>query len=391
MKFAHLSDCHIGGWREDTLRDINLKSFEKAIGICIEQHVGFVIIAGDLFDTALPSIEILKATAKILNKLKEYDIPVYVIPGSHDFSASGKTMLDVLENAGLIYNVMKFENNKLQFINDRTGVKLTGMYGKKGGLEIADYEKLEKQHLENEDGFKIFLFHTLLNELKPEEFEMIEATPLNLLPKNFNYYAGGHPHFIYSKHHEDYGTISYPGPIYPNNFQELEKLKHGGFFLIDAKDGKLETKHIPLKIIDVVSYYINADNKTPKEVEKEILSKVKDHEDKIVTLRIEGCLKEGKTSDINFKVILDNFKKAYHILKNTNKLTTKEFQEISIDTRNVDDIELSIIREHAKQSIFKEQEVIEIMKVLDKEKYEGEKNIDFELRIIKELGSMIQL
>ena len=76
MKFAHLSDCHIGGWREDTLRDVNLKSFEKAIEICIENHVGFIIIAGDLFDTALPSIEILKRTAKILSKLKEYDIPV---------------------------------------------------------------------------------------------------------------------------------------------------------------------------------------------------------------------------------------------------------------------------------------------------------------------------
>ena len=142
MKFAHLSDCHIGGWREDTLRDVNLKSFEKAIEICIEQHIGFVIIAGDLFDTALPSIDILKSTAKILNKLKEFDIPVYVIPGSHDFSASGKTMLDVLENAGLIVNVMKFEDGKLQFTTDRTGVKLTGMYGKKGGLETADYQTL---------------------------------------------------------------------------------------------------------------------------------------------------------------------------------------------------------------------------------------------------------
>ncbi len=391
MKFAHFSDCHIGGWREDTLRDVNLKSFEKGIEICIEQHVGFVIIAGDLFDTALPSIEILKQTAKILSKLKEYDIPVYVIPGSHDFSASGKTMLDVLENAGLITNVMKFENQKLQFTMDRTGVKLTGMYGKKGGLETADYEKLEKLHLEREEGFKIFLFHTLLNELKPKEFEMIEATPLSLLPKGFNYYAGGHPHFIYSKHHENYGIITYPGPLYPNNFQELEKLKHGGFFIIDAKNGGLETKHIPLNIIETISYYLNAENKTPKDIEQEILNTVKDYKNKIVTLRIEGCLKEGKPSDINFKAIFENFKDAYYILKNTNKLATKEFQELEVDTRNVDDIEYSIVKEHAKQSPFDENKILEIMRLLDKEKFDGEKNADFESRIIKELAYLIEL
>ena len=150
MKFAHLSDCHIGAWKEDSLRDLNLKSFEKVIDICIQEHVGFIIIAGDLFDTALPSIDILKETAKILHKLKDYDIFVYIIPGSHDFSASGKTMLDVLENSGLVINVMKFKENKLEFTEDRTGIKLTGMYGKKGGLETKEYENLEKEHLEKE-------------------------------------------------------------------------------------------------------------------------------------------------------------------------------------------------------------------------------------------------
>lgn len=391
MKFAHLSDCHIGGWKEETLREINLKSFEKSIDICIEQHVGFIIIAGDLFDTALPSIEILKQTAKILNKLKEHEIPVYVIPGSHDFSVSGKTMLDVLENAGLIINVMKFEKNKLQFTTDKTGVKLTGMYGKKGALESFDYEKLEKQHLENENGFKIFLFHTLIDELKPKEFEMIEATPLNLLPKNFNYYAGGHPHFVYSQFHHNYGIISYPGPIYPNNFKELEKLKHGGFYIIDVKENEIKSKHIPIKIIDAVSYFFSAENKTPKEIEQEILDTIKDYKNKIITLRIEGCLKSGKTSDINFKSLFNNLKEAYCILKNTNKLTTREFQEVSVDTRKVVDIEYSIIKEHTKQSFIKEEKILEIIKVLDREKYEGEKTADFENRIIKELSSIIEI
>ena len=150
------------------------------------------------------------------------------------------------------------------------------MYGKKGGLETSDYAVLEKEHLEKEEGFKIFLFHTLLNELKPNEFEMIEASPISILPRGFNYYAGGHPHFVYSKYHEGYGVLSYPGPLYPNNFQELEKLKHGGFFIINVNGNSVETKHIPLKIVDILSYFINAEDKDPKDIEEEIINKVQD-------------------------------------------------------------------------------------------------------------------
>lgn len=391
MKFSHMSDCHIGGWKEDTLREINIKSFEKAIQISIEEKVDFIIIAGDLFDVALPSIESLKRTTKILNNLKTKNIPVYIIPGSHDFSASGKTMLDVLENAELVTNVMKLKENKLEFTTDKTGTKITGYYGKKGGLEHKEYETLEKIHLEKEEGTKIFLFHSLINEIKPTHFEKIEGISIENLPKGFNYYAGGHPHYVYLQQHPNYGSIAYPGPIFPNNFQELETLKHGGFHLIEIKENKLEHKHIKLPIKDVVTININSDDKTPQEIEKEILNQLTNIKDKIITIRIEGCLKSGKTSDINFKLLQETLSEAYYILKNTNKLTTKEFQEIGIDTRNVNDIEATIIEEHAKQSKYDKEIITNLSNSLDKEKGEGEKSSDFENRIIKEVTTLLNL
>src|SRR3989339_2118531 len=142
MKFAHLADCHIGGWREPELKELSIKSFEKAIDICIKERVGFVLISGDLFDTSLPSIDIIKETASVLNKLREYDISCYIIPGSHDFSPSGKTMLDVLEHSGLVENVMKFKNNKLKFTEDKTNTKITGILGLRSGLEKKHFQNL---------------------------------------------------------------------------------------------------------------------------------------------------------------------------------------------------------------------------------------------------------
>jgi len=71
MKFAHLADCHLGGWRQPELQQLNLESFKKAISICLDEKVEFVLFAGDLFDSAYPSIEVLKETFSEFKRLKE--------------------------------------------------------------------------------------------------------------------------------------------------------------------------------------------------------------------------------------------------------------------------------------------------------------------------------
>ena len=107
MKFAHMADCHIGGWRDPKLRMLGAQAFCRAIDLCIEKSVDFVLIAGDLFNTSLPPIDSLKTAAGKLKELKDKNIPAYLISGSHDYSPSGKTMLDVLEEAGLVLNVAR--------------------------------------------------------------------------------------------------------------------------------------------------------------------------------------------------------------------------------------------------------------------------------------------
>jgi len=376
MKFAHLADCHIGGWREPALRELSIKSFEKAVDICVERHVGFVLISGDLFDTAMPSIEILKETVAILNKLKENNIDVYMIPGSHDYSPSGKTMLDVLGNAGLIVNV---DNN---LVEDKTGVKIIGIGGKRGGLDRSDYENLDKS-IENLDGFKVFMFHTALEEFKPEELAKMEAQSVAVLPKNFNYYAGGHVHYIFNTK-KDNGLLTYPGALFPNNFAELEKYKGGGFYIVDDE---LNLEYVEVKLKDVVNFNIDANDKSASEVENEIVGKlIGDFKDKIVLLRVEGVLKD-KISDINFK---DLDVEAYSFLRNTNKLKAREFEEADVKG-NVEEIEKTIIQKNIGQfEINNEEELIKnLINVLDIEKEEGEKNFDFEDRVIKIAGKVL--
>lgn len=402
MKFAHLADCHIGSWRDPKLKDISTKAFVKAIDICISKNVDFILISGDLFNTSLPGVDSLKETVSKLKEIKDSNIPVYIIAGSHDFSPSGKTMLDVLENAGLLINVAKGEviNDKLKLnftIDKKTGAKMTGLLGKKGGLEKNYYKELIREHLEKEKGYKIFMFHSAISELKPSDLEEMDSQPLSLLPKNFNYYAGGHVHYVFEKKEKNYGQIAFPGPLFPNNFRELEKLSNGGFYIVE--DDKLERQE--LNIYNTYHIKIDCNHKSSQEVEDELLSEIKDKEffDTIVTLRLEGTLKSGKPSDINFKEIFNKLyeKGAYFVMKNSNKLATKEFEEIKIDKESVEDIEESLIKEHLGQikvkdlSVEKEKKItIELMKILNQERGEGERVADFEKRITEEMEKIIE-
>jgi len=84
MKFAHMGDCHLGGWRQPELRELNFKSFQLAVDKCIREKVEFILISGDLLDSPYPSIETLKETFNEFRKIKEAGIPVFLIAGSHD-------------------------------------------------------------------------------------------------------------------------------------------------------------------------------------------------------------------------------------------------------------------------------------------------------------------
>ncbi len=390
MKFAHLADCHLGGWREPKLREANTQSFVHAIDYCIKEKVDFVLIAGDLFNTSLPSMEALKVGVEKLKDLKDAKIPVYVIAGSHDFSPSGKTMIDVLESAGLFKNVTRAEEIdgklKLQFTRDpKTDTKITGLLGKKGGLEKEYYYELLTEHLEAEPGYKIFMFHSPINELKPADLAGMEAMGISMLPKGFSYYAGGHVHVVQHQSLPGYQHIVYPGPTFPNNFAELEKLKCGSFVIVEDNT----PQHLKIELRPTHSISVDVNNKTPAQAQELIEQQTRavPAENAIITIRVAGTL-EGKVSDIDFKKIFDDLyaRTAYCVLKNTNKLTSNAFQEIKVSQSSVEDIEDAMIAEHAGQlkalSPEKEKQVIkDLLRAFDGEKDEGEKIADFEKRI----------
>ena len=404
MKYAHLADLHLGAWRDEKMRALSTKSFLIAIDQCIEKQVDFVLFAGDLFNTSLPALDTLKIVTKKLKELKDKNIPLYVIAGSHDFSPSGKTMIDVLENAGLLINVCRGNINPdtkelhLRFTQDpKTKTKITGLIGRKGQLDRAFYETLHRTSLEQEPGYKIFMFHTTIAEMLPKEMAIIESCPLSFLPKGFNYYAGGHIHHPTKISQEGYNCVTYPGALFPNNFQEIEKYSKGGYYLISVEDNHQQEEWVPLEVIKHKSLILNCKHKNPEQIKNEIINHFQeDLADTIVTIRLKGTLDNGKTTDIDFKEILKNLyqKGAYFVMRNISKLQSEEFEEIKISYDNPEIMEEEIIKEHLQQmNTFTKDKELDLTKSLIKSfnttKREGETTTDFEKRFLEEAEQLI--
>ncbi|MGV8141914.1 MAG: metallophosphoesterase family protein [Candidatus Woesearchaeota archaeon] len=403
MRFAHMADVHIGSWRDPKLKDLATEAFMRALEISLNKEVDFILISGDLFNTALPGIDSLKSVVKELKMLKEKNIPVYVIPGSHDYSPSGKTMIDVLEEAGLLVNVFKGKvvDGKLQlrFTKDeKTGVKITGILGRRGTLERLYYQDLDLEHLEKEHGKKIFMFHTSITELKPGQKSAMDSTDVSYMPKGFEYYAGGHVHIIQKYDFKDHKNVVYPGPIFPANFEELENLGSGGFYIFDH--GKLEREDIHIK--NTFNIDIDCEHLSPEEVNQLMLERLKGKEllNNIVLIRISGKLKTGKVSDIHFKDIFDKCysQGAFFVMRNAVKVVSAEYEEIKTDQKNPEDMEDDIIREHLGQIHVKGfdadtelRTTKEIMHALSSEKHEGEKVYEYEERLRKIADNILGL
>ncbi len=398
--FAHLADVHLGGWREEKLKILGLKAFSNAVSKIIDRKVDFVVIAGDFFNTAIPSIDVIKHAAFELQRLKDNNIPVFLISGSHDHSPSGKTMLDVLENAKLFVNVQKnasIVNGKLKLKfhsfkkkdNSEFEVKITGIPGKRQALESQFYEMLDYDYLEREEGYKIFLFHMLLDEFKKPGKEKVPSISKSVLPKNFFYYAGGHPHLVGSNNYYS-GTIAYPGPLFPNNFEELEELKNGGFYFVkfDSKKVFLEWNKVFVKNVVVLNF--DVDNDIPENFVERLLLKIKSLQlaDSIFLLRIKGVLK-GKISDIDWNLIRKTVynRGAYFFSKNIYSLKTEENNFFSEELLEKDFLEENIIKDFELQrglpKILPSNSLKKLLDVLSEEKKEGETVKDFESRIIE--------
>lgn len=415
-KFAHLGDFHLGAWRDQRLSEMNFGAFAKALDKCVEENVDFVIVAGDLFDTTLPELSLVNRAVEKIMAVKAKGIAFYLTYGSHDFAPNATSMIDILNSSGLFKKVVEAEvideKIKLSFVTDpRTGAKITGLSGRRLGLEKKYFEMLDSKNLENEKGFKIFVFHSAIMELRPSAVSYPDGVPISCYPKGFDYYAGGHVHESVKNQVKDYGLVAFPGCLFGATFTDLEVTAKGekrGFFIVDFDDEITDIRFIEVKISDIFFLDVNANKRTAKQVSETLLkiASEADVKGKIALLKVYGELLTGKPSDINLNEVKQTLYGRDAVVANISHygLSTEEKMDVnSVKGDSRQEIEEKVFAEmvnsfkidptlkgHLKQKL---QEKLSskagidlannLLQSLKIEKNEGENKRDFEERVLK--------
>src|SRR6185436_7966803 len=209
----------------------------------------------------------VKKAVEILKQARNSGIPVYMIYGSHDFNTANVSMIDILQSADLFIKPTEFQKNndsiELKLLIDKkTGAKITGISGRKVGLDKEIYEKLDKKKLESEKGF--------------------------------DYYGGGHIHKRVEKK-IDNSLIVYPGPLFGSTFQDLEETAKGetrGFYIISFDKQILDCKFVEIKVAEILYKEIVSVKWNSETLEAEITKNISelDVKNKIVLIKVKGKL-----------------------------------------------------------------------------------------------------
>ena len=109
MKLLHLGDLHIGKSLLDfSLIDDQRYILDQIVGIADKRKVDAVLIAGDIYDRAIPSEEAVSLFDYFLRTLATKHIKTFVISGNHDSDERlnfGSTLFEANE----VYISSKFE------------------------------------------------------------------------------------------------------------------------------------------------------------------------------------------------------------------------------------------------------------------------------------------
>ena len=387
MKFAHLSDIHLGFQKHEALQKIEQQVFEKALDECISRKVDFVLIPGDMFHVNIPEMRVQKFAFSKFREVFEAGIPVYVVYGSHDFSPVANSVIDLLAEVGYIIKVTKAQSNEdgtinLGFLEDqKTGAKIAGLPGLKVGKDMEWYEKLERKTLESQPGFKIFLFHGGISDMKTDSGMKGDLMPLSLLPKGFNYYAGGHMHKFNHQKFDEYSHVVYPGTLFAGYHSDLEENANGqkrGFVLIEFEDIIKSVNFIELDNAQYEMIEVDANNRKTDSINQELLEKTNDIDPsgKVVIIKVAGELTSGKTAEIDISSIREklNEKNALVVNISKNRLTSKEYSITEAKGADKDEIETNVFKENIGQFRFDQKQLL------------GDEGIALAKKLLRDIG-----
>ncbi|MGW2250435.1 exonuclease SbcCD subunit D [Kitasatospora sp. NPDC001660] len=85
MRLLHTSDWHLGrSFHRESLHDAQRAFLDHLVAVVEEQRVDAVLVAGDVYDRALPGLEAVALFDDVLHRLAALGVPTVFVSGNHD-------------------------------------------------------------------------------------------------------------------------------------------------------------------------------------------------------------------------------------------------------------------------------------------------------------------
>ncbi|MBW2127656.1 MAG: DNA repair exonuclease, partial [Deltaproteobacteria bacterium] len=195
IKFIHAADIHLDsplhkleayeGTPVEEMRHATRRAFENLINLAIEEEVDFVLIAGDLYDSDWKDYNTGLYLVSQLTKLREAEIPVFIIAGNHD------ALSKITKTLRLPEGVTMFPSNKATTaVIEDLGIAI---HGRSFSSAVMKKNLAQNYPSKMRGYFNIGLLHTSLNGREGHE-TYAPCSLDDLLNKGYDYWALGHAH-----------------------------------------------------------------------------------------------------------------------------------------------------------------------------------------------------
>lgn len=266
MKLLHLADLHIGkrvyeySMLEEQ-RNVLLQAFQMAK----EHGVDAVLIAGDVYDKNIPTIEGVKLFDTFLTALKAKNIPTFIISGNHDSAERLSFGRHLFEDADIFLSGTYEDEILKKTLTDEFGeVDIYLLpFLKPQQIEVAEGEEKPQNYTDairlvlnrlniNKNNRNVLLAHQFVGggSTEPDRadsetqsvggVDMVDYRVFN----DFDYVALGHLH---GAQHVGRETVRYAGSPVKYSFSEARQEKSATLITLGGKAGALTKADITIE------------------------------------------------------------------------------------------------------------------------------------------------
>lgn len=245
MRFIHAADLHIDsplrglsryeGAPVERLRGATRHALARLVDLAIDEHVAFVLIAGDLYDRDWQDFHTGLFVREQMVRLGRQGIKVFIVQGNHDAQ-------------GVISRQVPWPDNVKVFSSKKAEtVKLDDLQVAIHGHSFPDREVPEDLVPSYPDAvpgyFNVGLLHTSLTGAEGHD-TYAPTTLANLRSKGYDYWALGHVHARQV-------VSEQPHVVYPGNLQGRHARETGpkGCELVSVQGGLVDASFMPLDVV----------------------------------------------------------------------------------------------------------------------------------------------